>query len=59
MHTWNTLTNDERQRLVRAAEVWECCCNRGQAAQMAGDIYNAAKRIHDERDNAEITATLA
>ncbi len=59
MHRWNALTNDERQRLVRAVEVWECCCNRGRAGQMAGDIYDAAMKIHDERDSDEITATLA
>ncbi len=58
MHEWSNLTNEQRERLVRVMEIWECRCNHGMGGQMALELYNEAKRIHDERDEAEIRATM-
>ena len=55
---WNSLTNDQREVIVRAAEFHVCpCC--GSAGQMALDIFNATIAVIEDRDRRETSATLA
>ena len=54
---WNNLTNDQREKLVDAADVWSCSCN-GRPGQMALDMFNAVVAVIKERDRAEVQATL-
>lgn len=54
---WNDLTDDQRARITQAAEYHACpCC--GDPGQMALDLFRATIQVVQERDRAEVEATL-
>lgn len=55
---WNGMTNEQRSKIVKAADYNVCqCC--GDAGQTALDVFNAVISVINERDRAEVKSTIS